>query len=268
MEKESDSPSITVYGHPYSRANRVVWLLKELDLPHIVDSIDFFDDQHDDKNGGNRRVPFLTDAKTGAKIFESLAINTWLIQTYGAESALAPRSAREWAELIKWSFWTMTEVDPLLFEGLMYNEQIGHIISRPSNYQGYFDRMRSESRRDRIGRELQFPFQILESTLRDSGDWLMGDRFTATDLNVASVAFWVFLQEPSQAQSLSDGFPEVLTWLNRCMEREHSPWSQFLRDQASANESALIDWSRAADRARERSKRAGPLSRSGGDGVG
>lgn len=74
MGKEADSPSITGYGHPYSRGNRGVWLLKELDLPHVVDSIDFFDDHCDDKNERNRRVPFLSDEKTSAKIFESLAI--------------------------------------------------------------------------------------------------------------------------------------------------------------------------------------------------
>ena len=261
MKNSPQDPHLVVYGHPHTRVGRVVWLLEELDLPHIIESIDFFDDRYDDKNAGNRRVPFLIDHKTDSRIFESLAINTWLLQTYGSQSSLSPQSSQEWADTLKWSFWAMTELDPLLFEGLMYNDGVGHILSSETYYAGYFDRKRTTERRDRITRELEFPLSVLDSALKKGGGWLTGERFTGADLNVASVAFWVVFQAGnSQLGDPAERFPDFSIWLNQCMDREHSPLKRILRDRASDAPGAQIDWARARQAADERVRRGGALS--------
>ena len=252
---------LVLYGHPHTRVGRVAWLLEELELPYSVEVIDFFDNQYDGANAGNRRVPFLFDPNTEAKLFESLAINTWLIQTYGSGSILAPANAVDWADLLKWSFWAMTELDMLLFEGLMYNEGVGHILSNESYYTGYFDRTKTTARRDRIARELQFPLGVLDSALGENGGWLIGDRFTVADLNVSSVAFWSSLQDASDEPSrISERFPHFGDWLTRCMSREASPLARIFRDRASGDPSTRIDWSRAEAAAERRVSRSGSAS--------
>lgn len=261
MQNSANKPQLTLYGHPHSRVGRVLWMLHELELPHSLELIDFFDSDHDEENGGNRRVPFLVDESSGAKIFESLAINTWLVQTYGESSRLSPRTSREWGDFFKWSYWSMTELDMLLFEGLMYNDEIGHVMSASDLYEGYFDRPKTEQRRLRIRRELEFPFSVLESTLKGGDGWLLGTHFTAADLNVASVAFWIFFQGHADIGAFTEQHPAVANWLGRCMEREHSPLNRMFQDQASGDPSVKIDWVHARPGAEVRSLRAGSPSR-------
>lgn len=74
-------------------------------------------------------------------MFESLAINVWLVQNVMSlssttKSILLPKDQYEWGYFLKWSFWAMTELDMLLFEGLMYNPNATHILSREKNYEG------------------------------------------------------------------------------------------------------------------------------------
>ena len=261
MKNSPQDPHLVVYGPPHTRVGRVVWLLEELGLPHSIEHINFFDDRYDDRNAGNRRVPFLIDQKTDSRIFESLAINTWLLQTYGSQSSLAPQSPQEWADTLKWSFWAMTELDPLLFEGLMYNDGVGHILSSEIYYAGYFDRKKTIERRDRLARELEFPLSVLDSALKQGGGWLTGERFTGADLNVASVAFWGVLQAQNpQLGDLAERFPDFSIWLNQCMDREYSPLKRILRDRASDDPAARIDWARARQGADDRVRRGGALS--------
>ena len=263
MSNESSSKMLpmVLYGHPHTRVGRVAWLLEELELPHTIEVIDFFSDQYDHTNSGNRRVPFLFDPNTESRLFESLAINTWLIQTYGSESTLTPANATEWGDLFKWSFWAMTELDMLLFEGLMYNAGVGHLLSNETYYMDYFDRTKTIARRDRIARELRFPIRVLDSALETGDGWLMGDRFTIADLNVSSVAFWISLQDSSdEPKPMAETFPYFGDWLARCMGRQTSPLARILRDRAAGDPRAQIDWDRAEASAEHRIGRSGPAS--------
>ena len=105
---------ITLYGHPFSRAHRVLWMLKELDLPfeHVPTGF---------QDGGTRtpafrainpngRVPALVD--DGQAYFESLAINLYLASRYGGP--LAPAGGTEPALATQWSLWATTEIERTL----------------------------------------------------------------------------------------------------------------------------------------------------------
>lgn len=71
----------------------------------------------------------------------------------------------------------------------------------------------------RIKREVSFPLGVLDKALSDG--WLVGGRFTAADLNVASVCTWslpIF-----GLARLSSDFPNLAAWLGKCLARKNSP---------------------------------------------
>ena len=74
------------------------------------------DPSYDDINP-NRKQPFMVDSD-GTTVFESLAINLYLVREHGRGHPLAPRNNTEEAALVQWTVWAMTELDPRLFEGL------------------------------------------------------------------------------------------------------------------------------------------------------
>ena len=61
--------------------------------------------------------------------------------------------------------------------------------------------------------KLQRPFKVLEAHLQDR-DYLLGERFTVADLNVAIVMEFIPL-----AGINIDAFPRMRAWLSRCVER-------------------------------------------------
>jgi glutathione S-transferase len=191
---------ITLYGHPFSRAHRVMWMLKELGVAYDHVHTDFL-------RGGTReaaflavnpngRVPALVDGEV--TLFESLAINLYLARRYGGE--LAPRDVVEDGLATQWSFWVATEIEkPLLFSAanlMLFPEP----DRRPDELQ--------------IGlRKLDRPLQVLEAHLRGR-DYLLGDRFTVADLNVSAVMTLAPICDVPLG-----AYPRVSDWLSRCLER-------------------------------------------------
>ena len=222
----TDNDHVVLYGHPASRVARNVWMLQELQVPFHNEITPFFSDHYDQLNP-NRKVPFLQitpshndDDQHTITLYESMAINVYLLRRYASRSSLAPTTTKEWSQLYKWSLWSMTELDMLLFEGLM------HVLSQPNNYSGYFDRTKSHARYERVLRELKFPLHVLDRALQDNKTgWMYGDAFSAIDLNVGSVAYWILLQ-PDPTRVLQD-VPFVAAWLQRLRQRACFPLNEL-----------------------------------------
>ena len=70
---------------------------------------------------------------------------------------------------------------------------------------------------------------LLEAEL-DGRDYLLGDRFTVADLNVASVLAWA-----AAAPKLREDHPRVRAWLKRCLGR---PAQQKVMEMARAERAA------------------------------
>ena len=139
---------LVLYGHDWNRANRCMWMLRELDLPYKLREVDLLSLEYDHLNP-NRKQPYLYDPNAGA-LFESMAINMHLVGEYGKDSEIAPISATERAALRKWSVWAATEIDMLLFEGVFYCKVTKrHPLSRPESYMRYFDREKTDARFER-----------------------------------------------------------------------------------------------------------------------
>ena len=90
---------LILYGFDFGRPARNIWLLNELSIPFdlVNGALPF---EVTDKNPNNR-VPFLYDRKTKTDMFESLAINVWIVQnckeltTSSYPSELLPQNAHD-----------------------------------------------------------------------------------------------------------------------------------------------------------------------------
>ena len=191
---------IILYGHPFSRAHRVMWMLRELDLPFEHIPTGFI-------HGGTRtpeykavnpngRVPALIDGEL--TLFESLAINLYLARKQGGP--LAPATLAEEALATQWSLWVANEIEgPLLFAA-------ANLALFPP------DDRRPDQAAIGLGK-LARPFAVLDHHLA-SHKWLIGDRFTVADLNVAAVMSLI----PICAIGISQ-WPVMAEWLMRCLDR-------------------------------------------------
>ena len=197
---DSSAPSITLYGHPFSRAHRVMWMLRELGVAYRHVPTPFTDGSTRQPDfiaiNPNGRVPVLVD--DGQVLFESLAINLYLAQKYGGP--LAPMGLTETGLVTQWSFWAVTEVEkPLLFAA-------ANLFLFPE----------ADRRADQAAlamKKLDRPFRVLDAHLADR-DWLVGDRFTVADLNVAALMSLVPI-----AGVPVDAYPAMARWLAGCLDR-------------------------------------------------
>ncbi len=190
----------TLYGSMMSRAHRVVWMLKELDLAFEHVQTSFLDGSTRTPDflalNPNGRVPVLDD--DGFLMFESLAINLYLAKKH--PGPLTPVDLREEALAIQWSFWVATEIEkPLLLAS--------------ANRALFAADSRNEEEAAMAIAKLARPLQVLDNRLRDQ-PFLLHDRFTVADLNVATV-----LDLAPQCGISLDDFPHAAAWHRRCLDR-------------------------------------------------
>ena len=191
---------IILYGAMASRAHRVVWMLRELGLPFDHVPTQFQDGSTRRPEfmaiNPNGRVPARVD--DGFVIVESLAINLYLASRYGGP--LAPASWQETALATQWSFWVVTEVEkPLLLAS--------------ANRKLFAPGERDEAQAEMAIGKLDRPFKVLDAHLA-ARPWLLGDRFTVADLNVATV-----MDLAPQCDIALEAWPRLHEWHQRCLAR-------------------------------------------------
>jgi glutathione S-transferase len=130
---------------------------------------------------------------------ESLAINLYLARKFGGP--LAAASLGEEGQMMMWTVWAVTEVEPLAMH-ILYNRV-----------------MKPEAERDPVAAAnaviaLAKPFDVLEAHLAGSGGTMVGDRFTAADVNLAEV-----LRYTQAAPELFAPRPHITRWLAACQAR-------------------------------------------------
>ena len=130
-------------------------------------------------------IPALVD--DGFALGESLAINLYLAKKYGTAGAtpLYPNTLEGEADVWRWSLWVQGHLEPWV-------------------------------QRDALLAGLRETSHHAQTAIDAAADrqWLAGDHFDVTDLNVAAVL------SPSRAQSIDlRPYEHVGTWLARCYGR-------------------------------------------------
>ena len=193
--------TLKIYGVARSRAFRTLWIAKELGLDYEHIKIDFATGETRTQAhlalNPNGHVPVIDD--DGLILWESMAINLYLAKKYSA-ARLYPTRLEDEARAWQWSFGGMTEVERPVLTAL-FNRAI-----LPENE-------RDPAAADAAEKTLAQPLKVLDGALERSS-YLLGDRFTVADLNVASILAWA---RPAQIDFAA--FPKVAEWSRNCAER-------------------------------------------------
>jgi glutathione S-transferase len=191
---------IKLYGVPRSRAFRPLWMLHELGLEFENVPTGFSGDTRRAeflKLNPNGHIPVLVDGEV--VLWESLAINLYLARRYGA-GTLWPAAVADEGRTFQWSIWAMTELEPAALPALMHRRAL------PKE-------QRQAEVADAAEAKLAGPLGVLDGALR-TRPYLLGEAFTAADLNVASVAVWTAMAGVDLSKT-----PNTAAWLGRCTER-------------------------------------------------
>jgi glutathione S-transferase len=204
---------VTIYGVLRSRASRNVWLLNELGIPYevkpVIQAYRLLDRPPGLPPMNTRspeflrlnrlgQIPVMVD--DGLVLTESLAINLYLARKYGVDRGIGPISVEEEGLAAMWTLRAAKEFEDRTLDLLM------HRVSLPEEERDPVVAANAEAvLRDR--------FPIIDTALAGSG-WLMGDRFTVVDINVAEV-----LRYAMPAQSLFDDNPNIKAWIEACHAR-------------------------------------------------
>ena len=147
----------------------------------------------------NGRIPAIQDGDF--TLYESMAINLYLARKH--PGPLTPATLEDEARAWQWSFWVMTEVEKPLVFVLLQRLQLppgsaGREVLPPARADG---REEGEPKRSP---SCPKPFARARSRARQDASGSGGDRFTVTDLNVASVMSWTRLANVDLSADAAD----------------------------------------------------------------
>ncbi|PIT82147.1 glutathione S-transferase family protein [Limnohabitans sp. 15K] len=205
--------TLKIYGIGPSRAVRPIWTALELGVPFELVSTHYA--------GGatrtpeflainpNGHIPVLIDERPegAVTVWESMACALYIARVHGKADGqtIAPATPREEAEALRWSFWTVSELEADALTVLM------HRMAMPED-------QRKPELADKAEGRLKVPLAVLEKHLQAQNAkgeaYLAANRFTVADVCVASVASWV---RPSAALLVQ--YPAVEAWVKLCVER-------------------------------------------------
>jgi glutathione S-transferase len=192
---------ITLLGKSASRAGRCLWALEEASIEYKHNPVDYAKGEAKTDSfraiNPNAKIPALTDGNVA--MFESLAINLYIAQTYG-KGSLWPDAAAGNAACQQWTLFAATELEPPSAARL-----VEFIFKTEEN--------RSQEALDAAAEKTKAPLDALEATLRDR-DYLTGDYFNVADLNVACVAEYLV-----RTKFDLSSWPKVNDWIARCLAR-------------------------------------------------
>ncbi len=143
------------------------------------------------------QIPALLDGDL--LMTESLAIPLYLARKHGGP--LAPADLEEEAQMLNWTLFAATAVEP-------HSVRIVLAYDRGAEMDADGAAVIAEAEA-----ALFAPFGVIDRHLIDR-PYLVGDRFTAADLNLAEV-----LRYAQRRAALFDGAPALKDWLSRCQSR-------------------------------------------------
>src|SRR5512139_2520934 len=112
---------VKIFGIPQSRALRCLWMSRELGIPHENVHVHFTKTRESPELmevNPNARIPAIDD--NGFRLYESMAINLFLVKKYGAGKDFALKTVEEEGLATQWSFWVMTEVERPLLANMLH----------------------------------------------------------------------------------------------------------------------------------------------------
>ncbi len=188
-----------LYGISASRAIRSIWAIEEVGIEYEHVPTHFIEDSKAPEYlavNPNGRIPTLVDGDL--VLFESMAINLYLASTYGEK--IYPTAPADQARAAQWSFWGITEIEPLQMQ----------IVA-----QKFFTPEEKKNPKviESAAKGLERPFAVLDAELAQR-EFLLGDSFSIADLNVAGVMLLLQMVEHDYSSHHN-----VKRWADACYAR-------------------------------------------------
>ncbi|MSP05561.1 MAG: glutathione S-transferase family protein [Acetobacteraceae bacterium] len=203
--------TLTLIGSPYSRTVRTLWMVKELGIPY--ENIDVKPGPEGSRTpehlkiNPNGHVPVIDD--DGLILWESLAINLYLARKHGGP--LAPANISEEGQILQWTLWAVWELEP-------------HAQAVMSHGKTLAEDQRDVAILARSQASVEGALAVLNGALTKSGGHLVGNRFTVSDLNVASCLYFLRF-----APEMMDKHPAVRAFYDASKARPHAKAAFALR---------------------------------------
>lgn len=203
---------LTIHGVTRSRASRIIWLCHEIGIPFrqvpVIQAYRLPDPDAPDAPLNTRSASFLKLSPAGAipvmeedglVLNESMACTLYLARKYG--QPFGPANTTEDALMSQWSFYAASTIETdaltLLF------------LHGPGRQLSGNDAAAVATAAERLIR----PMAVLEGHL-SANSYLVGQRFTVADINMAEVIRYAQSYGP-----LMEQFPAVQAWLADCQSR-------------------------------------------------
>ena len=205
--------TLKIYGIGASRAGRPLWTALELGVPfeHIATPYAGGATRTAEFLGinPNGHIPVVIDHRPegAVTVWESMACALYIARVHGQADgqSISPATPREEAEALRWSFWTVSELEKDALTVLMHRMAMPQEQRKPELAE------QAESR-------LKVPLAVLEQHLQaqhaQGQAYVAANRFTVADVCVASVASWI-----RPAAALLAQYPAVAAWLKACVDR-------------------------------------------------
>ena len=203
---------LKIYGVYQSRASRTYWMARELGLDFesvpVIQARRVADPTAADAPFNTRSPGFLainpnahipTIEDDGLVLWESIAINLYLARKH--KGPLAPQSLAEEGLIESWSLWAVNQIE---------QDAVKIVLTYDNDLQ---DTPSGKDVIEAATRMLKKPFDILNRHLATQ-DYLVGNRFTVADLNVAEICRYAVTEKALTAPN-----PNVMAWYERCHDR-------------------------------------------------
>ena len=190
---------ITFYAHSLGpNPWKVVFVLKELEIPYEAKELDFPDLKKEpyESVNPNGRVPAIQDPNTGITLWESGAILEYLVETYDKEKKISFAAGSQDYFLAKqFLHFQMSGQGPYFGQAVWFTR---------------FHPEKVQSAVDRYVKEIRRVSGVLNRILADK-EYLVGNKFSYADL--AFIPWYLVMG--LFGIDLAQEFPHVEAWLNR-----------------------------------------------------
>jgi glutathione S-transferase len=202
---------VKIYGVPPTRTFRPIWVALELGIEHELVPVDRAAGQNRTpeflKLNPNGTIPVLVDGDF--VLWESMAIDLYLVKKYDNGKGLAPRDLKEEALVLQWTLFTVNTLEQPAIDWAL-NDFVLPADKRDAKVA------------DAALAKMQAPLKVLDDALK-TAPWLVGNRFTVADLNVAAAIYRLLQMDLTK-------YPAVDAWLDRCYARPAAVAARKMRE--------------------------------------
>ena len=185
--------TVKLYHNPQSRATMTHWLLEELGVDYVLETVEYEDGSMRTpeflKASPLGKIPALTDGD--ASVSDTPAIAIYLADKYKSPVNMAPGiDDPRRGEYLRWLIFQGTAIDPAML-------QAGMKFETPRRQAGWGN--------------VEAVIEALETRLETASPYLFGDWFTAADLLLGGAATWATRMGYFDARPATARYIEAVT---------------------------------------------------------